>query len=93
MFPVFSVLFPVCSQLKRGKQSMFPVFYDLRRSQEMKMQKHPGMFGLTRNTKNGENQPNYQDLTAFPVGTSYWERGNNRTVMDERFRNARRRFG
>ena len=34
MFPVFSVLFPVCSQLKRGKQSMFPVFYDLRRSQD-----------------------------------------------------------
>jgi len=41
MFPVFSVLFPVCSQLKRGKQSMFPVFYDLRRSQEMKMEKTP----------------------------------------------------
>ena len=41
MFPVFSVLFPVCSQLKRGKQSMFPMFYDLRRSQEMKMEKTP----------------------------------------------------
>ena len=41
MFPVFSVLFPVCSQLKRGKQSMFPVFHDLRRSQERKMQKTP----------------------------------------------------
>ena len=39
MCPVFSVLFPACSQLKRGKQSMFPVFYDLRRSQEMKMEK------------------------------------------------------
>jgi hypothetical protein len=39
MFPVFSVLFPVCSQFKRGKQRMFPVFYDLRPSQEMKMKK------------------------------------------------------
>ena len=70
MFPVFSVLFPVCSQFKCGKQRMFPVFYDLRRSQEIKMEKTPGMFGLTRNTKNSENQPNYQDLTVFPVCTS-----------------------
>jgi hypothetical protein len=35
----------------------------------------------------------YQDVTVFPVYVSYWERGNNRTVMDERFRNGRRRFG
>jgi hypothetical protein len=35
MFPVFSVLFPVYSELKRGKQRMFPVFYDLRPSQGM----------------------------------------------------------
>ena len=28
-----------------------------------------------------------------PVCTSYWELGNNRTVMDKRFRNTRRRFG
>jgi hypothetical protein len=41
MLPVFSVLFPVCSQLKRGKQSMFPVFYDLRPSQGIKMGKTP----------------------------------------------------
>ena len=46
------------------------------------------MFRLTKNTKNSENEPNYQDLPAFPVGTSYRERGNNRTVMDERFRSA-----
>jgi hypothetical protein len=39
MFPVFSVLFPVCSQFARGKQRMFPVFYDLGPSQEMKMEK------------------------------------------------------
>jgi hypothetical protein len=39
MFPVFSVLFPVCSQLKRGKQSMFPVFYDLGLSHEIRMEK------------------------------------------------------
>jgi hypothetical protein len=39
MFPVFAVLFPVCSQLKHGKQSVFPVFYDLGRSQEMKVEK------------------------------------------------------
>jgi hypothetical protein len=39
MFPVFSVLFPVCSQFKGGKQRMFPVFYDLRPSHEMKMEK------------------------------------------------------
>jgi hypothetical protein len=41
MFPVFSVLFPVCSQLKRGKQSMFPVFYDLGRWQEINTEKTP----------------------------------------------------
>ena len=41
MFRVFSVLFPVCSQFKPGKQRMFPVFYDRRRSQEMKMEKTP----------------------------------------------------
>jgi hypothetical protein len=57
------------------------------------MEKTPGMLGLTRNTKNSGNEPNYQNVTAFPVWTSYWERENNRTVMDERFRNARRRFG
>ncbi len=39
------------------------------------------MFGLTRNTKNSGNEPNYQDVTAFPVYASYWERGNNRAVM------------
>jgi uncharacterized protein (DUF433 family) len=38
MFPVFSVLFPVCSRFEYSKQWMFPVFYDLRPSQEMKMQ-------------------------------------------------------
>ena len=47
----------------------------------------------TRNTKNNGNEPDYQDFMAFPVGTSYWERRNNRTVINERFRNARRRFG
>jgi len=56
MFPVFSVLFPVCSQLKRGKQRTFPVFYDLRPSQEMKMEKYPEVFGPTENTKNRENE-------------------------------------
>ena len=59
MFPVFSVLFPVCSQLKRGKQSMFPVFYDLRPSQEMKMEKYPEVLGLTGNMKNSENEARY----------------------------------
>ena len=44
MFPLFSVLFPVCSQFKRGKQSMFPVFYDQRVSQEIRKEKHPGIF-------------------------------------------------
>jgi hypothetical protein len=41
MGPLFSVLFPVCSRFKRGKQSTFPVFYDLRWSEEMKMKKTP----------------------------------------------------
>jgi uncharacterized protein (DUF433 family) len=39
MFPVFSVLFPVCSQLEYSKQWMFPVFYAPCPSQEMKMEK------------------------------------------------------
>ena len=42
MFPVFPVLFLVCSEFNCGKQSVFPVFYDLRRSQKMKMEKTPG---------------------------------------------------
>jgi hypothetical protein len=61
MFPVFSVLFPVCSQFKRGKQRMFSMFYDLRPSQEMKMErKHPEIFGPTGNIKNSRNEPDYQ---------------------------------
>jgi hypothetical protein len=59
MFLVFSVLFPVCSQLKRGKQRTFPVFYDLRRSQEMNMEKYPKVFGPTGNTNNSENVAGY----------------------------------
>jgi hypothetical protein len=39
VFPVFSVLFPVCSQFKRGKQRTFPVFYAQHPSQEMKMER------------------------------------------------------
>ncbi len=39
MFPLFSVLFPLCSQFNSDKQRTFPVFYDLRPSQEMKIEK------------------------------------------------------
>jgi hypothetical protein len=39
MFPVFSVLFLVCSQFKCGKQKLFPVFYRLHPWQEIKTEK------------------------------------------------------
>ena len=48
----------------------------------MKLDKNPGMVRLTRNMKNSGNEPNYHDVTAFLVSTSYWERGNNRTAND-----------
>jgi hypothetical protein len=85
MFPLFSVLFPICSQFKHGKQRMFPVFYDLRPLQEMKMEKNiQKSLDLSGNLKNSGNEPDYQEVTAFPVKTDYWERGNSGWFAERR---------
>ena len=42
MFPVFSVLFPVCSQLKTGQTKDVPSVLVVRPSYEMKIEKISG---------------------------------------------------
>jgi hypothetical protein len=59
-----------------ANKMVFPVFYDLSPRWKRRWRKYPEIFGATGNTKNSENEPDYQELTAFPVKIDYWERGN-----------------
>src|SRR5437764_371704 len=73
MFPEFRVLFPVRSQFKCTKQTMFPVFHDRPPSQELRRKSYTEMFEPTGNTKNSGNKPIIKRLRR---SLSRWTTGN-----------------
>jgi len=77
MIPVFSVLFTLCSPVRRQKTMDVPsVLRSTSVAWKRRWKECPEISGSTGNTKNTGKEPNYQDVTAFPVDINNWERGN-----------------